>query len=193
MTTGLFPQSLTISFPQVVEIKDISLDCFKIRNLVVEKSIKSNPIDYELVHEKSFKNQNTELQHGELDFGRGIENRFSSKKNKIVNFEAAKSSNDCNFYFSEKLIENCQFRILALKCTPQWQRKVTWKSTITKEPIEMEMTWGEARSLKKSGRLKLILWIQNGATFKVASNNQGLLNLHITEMQRWQIIGLLKG
>lgn len=69
MTTGLLPQSLIISFPQIVQIKEISLTSFKsnklliflklfilvfnlVRNLVIEKSIKSNPVDFEIVNEK---------------------------------------------------------------------------------------------------------------------------------------------
>jgi hypothetical protein len=35
MTTGLMPQSLTITFPQIMDIKDVRIYCFKGINLIL--------------------------------------------------------------------------------------------------------------------------------------------------------------
>ncbi|CAF0728946.1 unnamed protein product [Brachionus calyciflorus] len=75
MTTGLLPQSLTISFPKVVEIKQILITSCKVRNLIIERSIKSHPTDFETCAEKSYKDENKKLQVGQYDLGKGVEAR----------------------------------------------------------------------------------------------------------------------
>ena len=73
MTTGLYPQSLIISFPQSIEIKSIKLSglgskisilylfgicflllCNQVRQVIIEKSSKSNPVDFEVISEKGY-------------------------------------------------------------------------------------------------------------------------------------------
>jgi hypothetical protein len=53
MTTGLYPQSFVVTFPQTVEIKGMQLISFGIKYLVVEKSSSSHPIDFDPISEKS--------------------------------------------------------------------------------------------------------------------------------------------
>jgi hypothetical protein len=78
MTTGLMPQSLVISFPNLVEIKDLTVTGFKstdfindlqlsssnyslilsiqVRNILVEKSVRSHPHEFEAFAEKCKQN-----------------------------------------------------------------------------------------------------------------------------------------
>jgi len=75
MTTGLYPQSLIISFPQSIEVKGIkitgsgsnakyqsikllssfviTIKFFSVKHVIVEKCSKSNPTEFEMVSEKS--------------------------------------------------------------------------------------------------------------------------------------------
>lgn len=76
VTTGLMPQSLTISFPQVMNVRNIKITCFKgiqlcslftcksitlwififnlllVKNIVLEKSNRPQPTDFDVVDEK---------------------------------------------------------------------------------------------------------------------------------------------
>ena len=53
MTTGLYPQSFVITFPQTVEVKGMLFISFGIKYLVVEKSSSNHPIDFDPIVEKS--------------------------------------------------------------------------------------------------------------------------------------------
>ena len=53
MTTGLYPQSFVISFPQNVEVKGMQLISFGVKYLVVEKSSSTYPVEFDPIIEKS--------------------------------------------------------------------------------------------------------------------------------------------
>ncbi|CAF0728925.1 unnamed protein product [Brachionus calyciflorus] len=75
VTTGLLPQSIIISFPNVVNLKKIKITIFKVQNLIIEKSMKPRAKDFDIVTEKSFKNDNHYVQESEIEFGHNFQAR----------------------------------------------------------------------------------------------------------------------
>jgi hypothetical protein len=53
MTTGLYPQSAVITFPQQVEIKGMQLLSLGVKYIVIEKSSSGHPVEFDLISEKS--------------------------------------------------------------------------------------------------------------------------------------------
>jgi hypothetical protein len=53
MTTGLYPQSAVIKFPQQVEIKGMRLLSLGVKYLVIEKSSSGHAVEFDLISEKS--------------------------------------------------------------------------------------------------------------------------------------------
>jgi hypothetical protein len=55
VSTGLFPQEIIISFQSQVIISAIQIYCFNVKELIVERSVKADPVDFELVCERGMK------------------------------------------------------------------------------------------------------------------------------------------
>lgn len=70
MTTGLYPQSFVITFPQTVEIKGMQLISFGIKYLVVEKSSSNHPIDFDPISEKTLTSDERKLQKSDISFNK---------------------------------------------------------------------------------------------------------------------------
>ncbi|XP_070564408.1 intraflagellar transport protein 25 homolog [Ptychodera flava] len=61
-TTGLFPQEFIISFSGLMDINSIKLETYQIHKMSVERSVKAEPEDFELLAEKEFTPTDAALQ-----------------------------------------------------------------------------------------------------------------------------------
>uniref|UniRef100_A0A8C0GZ73 IFT25 protein n=1 Tax=Chelonoidis abingdonii TaxID=106734 RepID=A0A8C0GZ73_CHEAB len=53
-TTGMFPQEFIISFHKCVKISKLTIQCYLVLSLRIEKSLSKDPVDFEvLVHTHS--------------------------------------------------------------------------------------------------------------------------------------------
>jgi heat shock protein beta-11 len=66
VSTGLFPQEIIISFQSQVIISAIQIYCFNVKELIVERSVKADPVDFELVCERDLAFTDTHLQKEEI-------------------------------------------------------------------------------------------------------------------------------
>uniref|UniRef100_A0A8C3RL24 Intraflagellar transport protein 25 homolog n=1 Tax=Chelydra serpentina TaxID=8475 RepID=A0A8C3RL24_CHESE len=46
-TTGMFPQEFIISFHKCVKISKLTIQCYLVRSLRIEKSLSKDPVDFE--------------------------------------------------------------------------------------------------------------------------------------------------
>nr|XP_020655302.1 intraflagellar transport protein 25 homolog isoform X2 [Pogona vitticeps] len=51
-TTGMFPQEFIISFPKCVTISKLTIQCYLVQTLRIEKSVSKDPVDFEECIEK---------------------------------------------------------------------------------------------------------------------------------------------
>uniref|UniRef100_A0A663M495 Heat shock protein family B (small) member 11 n=1 Tax=Athene cunicularia TaxID=194338 RepID=A0A663M495_ATHCN len=51
-TTGMFPQEFIIGFPKCVKISKVSIQCYLVRTLRIERSVSKDPVGFEQCIEK---------------------------------------------------------------------------------------------------------------------------------------------
>ncbi|XP_029474525.1 intraflagellar transport protein 25 homolog [Rhinatrema bivittatum] len=61
-TTGMFPQEFIISFSGLVKINKLSVQCYLVRSLKIEKSISKDPIHFERCAQKDLEHSEGQLQ-----------------------------------------------------------------------------------------------------------------------------------
>ncbi|EDO48843.1 predicted protein [Nematostella vectensis] len=61
-TTGLFPQELILSFNSLMSIRMIKIMCSNVKDLQIQKSTKTDPVDFETLAEKEFENTDGQMQ-----------------------------------------------------------------------------------------------------------------------------------
>ncbi|XP_056149674.1 intraflagellar transport protein 25 homolog [Lampris incognitus] len=66
MSTGMFPQEFTIRFAEPTKIAVITLDCYNVKDLKIEKNTSDTVSNFECIAEKEF--EHTEGQRQSLNF-----------------------------------------------------------------------------------------------------------------------------
>ncbi|XP_062506809.1 intraflagellar transport protein 25 homolog [Corticium candelabrum] len=66
VTTGLFPQEFVISFQSQMIVTNIQIYCFNVKKLTVERSVKAEPVDFELVCDRDLPFTEAQLQKEEI-------------------------------------------------------------------------------------------------------------------------------
>ncbi|XP_031550514.1 intraflagellar transport protein 25 homolog [Actinia tenebrosa] len=61
-TSGMFPQEFVISFPSLMSIGMVKVICSNVKNLQIQRSIKSEPIEFEMLAEKELENLEGQMQ-----------------------------------------------------------------------------------------------------------------------------------
>ncbi|XP_065842477.1 intraflagellar transport protein 25 homolog [Oscarella lobularis] len=61
-STGLFPQEFIISFQSLMTISTVQVWCSNVRCLVVERSVKADPVDFEAIFDKELESTDGRLQ-----------------------------------------------------------------------------------------------------------------------------------
>ncbi|XP_048352331.1 intraflagellar transport protein 25 homolog isoform X1 [Sphaerodactylus townsendi] len=67
-TTGLFPQEFIISLHKCVMISKLTIQCYLVQTLRIEKSTSKDPVDFEHCIEKDLEYKEGELQIEEFSF-----------------------------------------------------------------------------------------------------------------------------
>nr|XP_060629528.1 intraflagellar transport protein 25 homolog isoform X3 [Anolis sagrei ordinatus] len=67
-TTGMFPQEFIISLNKCVTINKLTIQCYLVQTLRIEKSMSKDPIDFELCIQKELQSTEGELQIEEFSF-----------------------------------------------------------------------------------------------------------------------------
>ncbi|KAL8178638.1 UNVERIFIED_CONTAM: Intraflagellar transport protein 25 [Gekko kuhli] len=67
-TTGMFPQEFIICFHKYVIISKLTIQCYLVQTLRIEKSMSKYPVDFEHCIEKDFEYKEGELQTEEFSF-----------------------------------------------------------------------------------------------------------------------------
>merc|ERR1739838_765094 len=62
-TSGLYPQQFVVSLPTVSVIDTVALTSYNVRKVVVARSVKSNPTDFEDFSEKELEHDEGKLQN----------------------------------------------------------------------------------------------------------------------------------
>ncbi|XP_054689122.1 intraflagellar transport protein 25 homolog isoform X3 [Grus americana] len=65
-TTGMFPQEFIIGFPKSVKISKVTVQCYLVRTLRIERSISKDPVDFEQCIEKDLQHTEGQLQMEEF-------------------------------------------------------------------------------------------------------------------------------
>jgi len=65
-TTGMFPQEFIISFSTLMSIGSIKILCSNVKDLCVEKSTKTEPVEFEPLVDKEFENTEGQMQRDEI-------------------------------------------------------------------------------------------------------------------------------
>ncbi|NXE51574.1 IFT25 protein, partial [Casuarius casuarius] len=65
-TTGMFPQEFIIAFPTCVKISKVTIQCYLVRTLRIERSVSKEPVDFEQCIEKDLQCTEGELQTEEF-------------------------------------------------------------------------------------------------------------------------------
>ncbi|XP_065904522.1 intraflagellar transport protein 25 homolog [Dysidea avara] len=65
-TTGLFPQEFVLSFSSLMSMNKIILTTTNVRKISIEKTVKTDPKDFEFVVEKEFEFSDGQLQKEEF-------------------------------------------------------------------------------------------------------------------------------
>ncbi|XP_059677701.1 intraflagellar transport protein 25 homolog isoform X2 [Gavia stellata] len=61
-TTGMFPQEFIIGFPKCVKISKVTIQCYLVRTLRIERSIAEDPVGFEQCIEKDLQHTEGQLQ-----------------------------------------------------------------------------------------------------------------------------------
>ncbi|XP_062994831.1 intraflagellar transport protein 25 homolog [Elgaria multicarinata webbii] len=67
-TTGMFPQEFIICFHKRVTISKLTIQCYLVQTLRIEKSVSRDPVDFEQCIEKELQYKEGELQTEEFSF-----------------------------------------------------------------------------------------------------------------------------
>eukprot|EP00118_Oscarella_pearsei_P000178 m.4381 g.4381 ORF g.4381 m.4381 type:complete len:139 (+) comp10630_c0_seq1:28-444(+) len=61
-TTGLFPQEFILSFQSLMSLSVVQVWCSNVKLLVIERSVKAEPVDFEIIFDKELENTDGRLQ-----------------------------------------------------------------------------------------------------------------------------------
>ncbi|KAM9546299.1 intraflagellar transport protein 25 homolog [Salvelinus alpinus] len=62
MSTGMFPQEFIIRFAESMKIALVTMHCYNVKTLKIEKSISDDATDFEAISEKEFEHTEGHLQ-----------------------------------------------------------------------------------------------------------------------------------
>ncbi|KAJ7330588.1 Heat shock protein beta-11 [Desmophyllum pertusum] len=65
-TTGMFPQEFIISFSALMSIGNVKILCSNVKGLCIEKSTKTDPVDFEPLVDTEFEHTEGQMQRDEL-------------------------------------------------------------------------------------------------------------------------------
>uniref|UniRef100_A0A803W853 Intraflagellar transport 25 n=1 Tax=Ficedula albicollis TaxID=59894 RepID=A0A803W853_FICAL len=65
-TTGMFPQELIIGFPKCVKISKVTIQCYLVRTLRIERSTSKDPVGFQQCVEKDLQHREGQLQMEEF-------------------------------------------------------------------------------------------------------------------------------
>ncbi|XP_068726062.1 intraflagellar transport protein 25 homolog [Montipora capricornis] len=65
-TTGMFPQEFIITFSTLMSIGNIKILCSNVKDLCIEKSTKTEPVDFEPLVDKEYENTDGQMQREEI-------------------------------------------------------------------------------------------------------------------------------
>ncbi|KAH0618593.1 hypothetical protein JD844_017952 [Phrynosoma platyrhinos] len=65
-TTGMFPQEFIISLNKCVTLSKLTIQCYLVQTLRIEKTMSKEPVDFELCTEKELQYKEGELQTEEI-------------------------------------------------------------------------------------------------------------------------------
>ncbi|XP_015750018.1 PREDICTED: intraflagellar transport protein 25 homolog [Acropora digitifera] len=66
-TTGMFPQEFIITFSTLMSIGNIKILCSNVKELCIEKSTKTEPVEFEPLVEKEIENIDGQMQREEIE------------------------------------------------------------------------------------------------------------------------------
>ncbi|XP_046872987.1 intraflagellar transport protein 25 homolog [Hypomesus transpacificus] len=66
MSTGMFPQEFIIRFAQSTKMSLVTMHCFNVKNLRIEKSMSEDATNFEFVAEKEFEHIEGSLQTNDI-------------------------------------------------------------------------------------------------------------------------------
>ncbi|XP_067846653.1 intraflagellar transport protein 25 homolog isoform X2 [Heptranchias perlo] len=69
ITTGMFPQEFIISFANLIQISFMKIHCYNVRSLSIEKSVASDPVDFEPFTKSELERSEEQLQTEEFTDG----------------------------------------------------------------------------------------------------------------------------
>ncbi|XP_066548386.1 intraflagellar transport protein 25 homolog isoform X1 [Amia ocellicauda] len=68
VSTGMFPQEFIIRFSNPVKVSLVTLQCYNVKHLKIEKSASNEAADFEAVIEKEFEHTEGQLQSNDIAF-----------------------------------------------------------------------------------------------------------------------------
>lgn len=66
VSTGMIPQELVITFQALMNISSVSIVCYNVKKLCLERSVQNEPRDFEPLEEKELENSDGQLQMEEI-------------------------------------------------------------------------------------------------------------------------------
>ncbi|XP_053929827.1 intraflagellar transport protein 25 homolog isoform X2 [Cuculus canorus] len=66
MTTGMFPQEFIVGFPKCIKISKVTIQCYLVRTLRIERSVSKDPVDFEQCVEKDLQHTEGQVQMEEF-------------------------------------------------------------------------------------------------------------------------------
>ncbi|XP_029573728.1 intraflagellar transport protein 25 homolog [Salmo trutta] len=66
MSTGMFPQEFIIRFAESMKIALVTMHCYNVKTLKIEKSISDDATDFEAISEKEFEHTEGHLQTNDI-------------------------------------------------------------------------------------------------------------------------------
>ncbi|XP_041127091.1 intraflagellar transport protein 25 homolog [Polyodon spathula] len=68
ISTGMFPQEFIIRFSNLVKVSVVTIQCYNVQKLSIEKSVSTDAADFEKVIEKDFEHTEGQLQSEDFSF-----------------------------------------------------------------------------------------------------------------------------
>ncbi|XP_069719248.1 intraflagellar transport protein 25 homolog [Phaenicophaeus curvirostris] len=65
-TTGMFPQEFIVGFPKCIKISKVTIQCYLVRTLRIERSVSKDPVEFEQCVEKDLQHTEGQVQMEEF-------------------------------------------------------------------------------------------------------------------------------
>ncbi|NWH74059.1 IFT25 protein, partial [Piaya cayana] len=65
-TTGMFPQEFVVGFPKCIKISKVTIQCYLVRTLRIERSVSKDPVEFEQCVEKDLQHTEGQVQMEEF-------------------------------------------------------------------------------------------------------------------------------